>query len=69
MRKNKKSHRTARNLNLPSWLKLRMDDSLKTQAKWMMERATDVNAGSMSIAVELKHRPWKVILMVKRSDI
>lgn len=55
-----------RNLYLPSWLKLRMDDNLKTQADWMIERATNVNADSMSIAVHLKHRPWDVILTVKR---
>lgn len=55
-----------RNLYLPSWLKLRMNDDLKTQADWMIEQATNANADSMSIAVHIKHRPWDVILTVKR---
>jgi len=66
MRKKKQLHRTAWNLYLTSWLKLRMNDDLKTQADWMVEQATSVNADSMSIAVHLKYRPWDVVLTVKR---
>ena len=64
--KRRKYQRKVKNLYLPSWLKLRMNDSLKTQADWMIERATNVNADSMSIAVHLKYRPWDVIVTVKR---
>ncbi len=54
------------NIYLPWWVKLRMDDSLKTQADWMIERATRVNADSMSISVNQKYRPWSVKVTVKR---
>lgn len=64
--KRRKDLRPVRNILLPSWLKLRMNDGLKTQADWMIERATEVCADSMSIALHLKHRPWDVILTVKR---
>ena len=66
MRKKKQLHRTTRNITLPSWLKLRMDDNLKTQVDWMIERADRFNAGSMSIVAHRKNRPWDVILTVKR---
>lgn len=64
MRKKRKN--SVRNINLPSYLKLRMNDDLKTQAEWMIERATNVNAEIMSITAHLKYRPWDVILTVKR---
>lgn len=66
MKRRKKDYRQVRNLSLPSWLKLRMNDVLKTQADWMIEQAAGINADSMSIALRLKHRPWNVILTVKR---
>ena len=64
----KKRKNGVRNPYLPSWLRLRMNDSLKTQADWMIEKAANVNADSMSIVVYLKHRPWDVILTVKRRN-
>lgn len=67
MRKMRKKRKNCfRNIYLPSWLKLRMNDSLKTQAGWLTEQATSINADSMSLALHLKHRPWDVILTVKR---
>ena len=64
--KRRKYQGKVRNLYLPSWLKLRMNDGLKTQTDWLIERATIVNADSLSIKMHLKHRPWDVILTVKR---
>lgn len=66
MKRRKKDYRQVRNLSLPSWLKLRMNDDLKTQAEWMIGKATGVNADSMSITALYQHRPWAVILTVKR---
>ena len=64
--KRRKNQRTARNLHLPSWLKLRTDDGLKNQAKWMIGNAEKVNADGVSIGFAFKHRPWNVILTVIR---
>lgn len=64
MRKKRKN--TARNLSLPMWLKLRMDDSLFGQVKWMIDSAEKCNADSVRINLWLKHRPWIVTLGVKR---
>ncbi len=66
MKRRKKDYRQVRNLSLPSWLKLRMNDDLKTQDDWMVRQATGVNADSMSITAHFKHRPYDVILTVKR---
>lgn len=67
MRKRKKPvRRIEGNIYLPSWLKLRMNDSLKTQVDWMIERATRVNAVSMTISAIPKYRPWNVKVTVER---
>lgn len=64
MRKKRKN--TARNLSLPMWLKLRMDDSFFSQVKWMIDSAEVVNAESMRVRLGLKRRPWIAMLEVKR---
>lgn len=64
MRKKRKNG--VRNLYLPSWLKLRMNDDLKTQADWMISQGESCNAGSVKIKLHLKSRPWNVILSVER---
>ena len=64
--KRRKYQRPVRNIFLPGWLKLRADDGMKNQANWMMDSAEEVNADSVSIRLGLKHRPWDVILTVKR---
>lgn len=66
MKKNRKDKRRPRNLSLPMWLKLRMDDSLFGQVKWMIDKAEGCNAGSMRVRLVLKRRPWIATLEVKR---
>ena len=64
MRKKRKN--TARNLSLPMWLKLRVDDSFFGQVKWMIDSAEVVNAGSVRLRLGLKRMPWTATLEVKR---
>lgn len=66
MKKNRKDKRRFRNLSLPMWLKLRMDDSFFGQVKWMIDRAEVVNAGSVRLKLGLKRMPWTATLEVKR---
>ena len=66
MRKKRIVRRTTRNLSLPEWLKLRMNDELKSQVEWMIDGAEKFNADMVSQSVVFKHRPWKVTLQVKR---
>lgn len=66
MRKKRQVRRTTRNLNLPVWLKLRMNDELKSQVEWMINGAEKCNADMVSQSVVFKHRPWEVTLQVKR---
>lgn len=66
MRKKVQQRRTTRNLILPVWLKLRMNDELKNQVEWMINGAEKLNADMVSQSVVFKHRPWKVTLQVKR---
>ena len=68
MRKKRQVRRTKRNLNLPVWLKLRMNDELKNQVMWTIDGAEKCNACLASLSVVLKHRnrPWKVTLQVMR---
>lgn len=66
MKKKRQFRRTTRNLNLPVWLKLRMNDELKSQVEWMINGAEKCNADMVSQSVVFKHRPWKVTLQVKR---
>ena len=66
MRKKRIVRRTTRNLSLPEWLKLRMNDELKSQVEWMINGAEKCNADMVSQSVVFKHRPWKVTLQVKR---
>lgn len=66
MRKKRQQRRTTRNLILPVWLKLRMNDELKNQVEWMINGAENLNADMVSQSVVFKHRPWKVTLTVKR---
>lgn len=64
MRKKRKN--TARNLNLPMWLKLRMDDSFFGQVKWMIDSAEECNADSVRVRLVLKRTTWIATLKVKR---
>lgn len=66
MRKKKQLRRIARNLYLPSWLKLRINPDLKGQADWLIEQGELTGASSIALRLHLKHRPWNVILTVKR---
>lgn len=66
MRKKRQQCRTTRNLSLPMWLKLRMNDELKNQVDWMINGAVKCNADMVCQSVVFKHRPWKVTLQVKR---
>ena len=66
MRKKRKQRIISRNLSLPVWLKLRMNEELKSQVEWMINGAEKCNADMVSQSVVFKHRPWKVTLQVKR---
>ena len=66
MRKKRIVRRTTRNLSLPEWLKLRMNEELKSQVEWMINGAEKCNADMVSQSVVFKNRPWKVTLHVKR---
>lgn len=66
MRKKRQQRSVWRNLCLPVWLKLRMNDELKNQVEWMINGAEKCNADMVSLSVVFKHRPWKVTLQVKR---
>lgn len=66
MKKNRKDKRRFRNLSLPMWLKLRMDDSFFGQVKWMIDSAEEYNAASMRLRLVLKRMPWIATLEVKR---
>ena len=68
MKKNRKDKRRFRNLSLPMWLKLRMDDSFFGQVKWMIDSAEECNAGSVRVRLVLKRTPWIATLEVKRHD-
>ena len=68
MKRRKRNRGKARNLSLPMWLKLRMDDSLFGQVKWMIDNAEECNAGSVRVRLVLKRRPWIATLEVKRHD-
>ena len=68
MKRRKRNRGKARNLSLPMWLKLRMDDSLFGQVKWMIDSAEECNAGSVRVRLVLKRRPWIATLEVKRHD-
>ena len=65
MKKNRKDKRRFRNLSLPMWLKLRMDDSFFGQVKWMIDSAEEYNAASMRLRLVLKRMPWIATLEVK----
>lgn len=67
MRKKRKN--TARNLSLPMWLKLRMDDSFFGQVKWMIDSAEECNADRMRVRLVLKRTPWIATLEVKRHGL
>jgi len=66
MRKKRKDKRRSRNLSLPMWLKLRMDDSFFGQVKWMIDSAEECNASSVKLRLVLKRTPWIATLEVKR---
>lgn len=66
MKRSKRNRGKARNLSLPMWLKLRMDDSLFGQVKWMIDSAEECNADSVRVGLVLKRRPWVATLEVKR---
>lgn len=66
MRKKRKDKRQFRNLSLPMWLKLRMDDSFFGRVKWMIDSAEKFNADSARVRLELKRTPWVATLEVKR---
>lgn len=66
MRKKRQQRSVCRNLCLPVWLKLRMNDELKNQVEWMINGAEKLNADMVSQSVVLKHLPWEVTLQVKR---
>ena len=68
MKRRKRNRGKARNLSLPMWLKLRMDDSLFGQVKWMIDSAEECNVGSVRVGLVLKRRPWIATLEVKRHD-
>lgn len=68
MKKNRKDKRRSRNLSLPMWLKLRMDDSFFGSVKWMIDSAEECNAESMRMRLGLKRMPWTATLEVKRHD-
>lgn len=63
-RKIRRKRRTI-NINLPSWLKLRMNDSLKNTIDWMKEEATQANAQSLSLAARMRGA-WKFTVKVER---
>lgn len=65
MKRRKRNRGKARNLSLPMWLKLRMDDSFFGQVKWMIDSAEECNADSVRVRIGLKRRPWDVTLEVK----
>lgn len=62
----KKRKKTGRNLSLPMWLKLRMDDSFFGQVMWMIDNAEECNASSVRVRLGLKRTPWIATLEVKR---
>ena len=64
MRKKRKN--TARNLSLPMWLKLRMNDSFFGSVKWMIDSAEKCNSKGMKVRLKLKRTPWIAILEGKR---
>lgn len=64
MRKKRKYRRTTRDLSLPMWLKLRMNNELKNQVEWMMIWAEKCNADMVSQSVTISR--WKITLEVKR---
>lgn len=66
MKRRKRNRGKARNLSLPMWLKLRMDDSFFGQVKWMIDNAEECNADRMRVRLVLKRRPWIATLEVKR---
>ena len=63
-RKIRRKRRTI-NINLPSWLKLRMDDSLKNTIDWMKEEVTLANAQSLSLKARMRGA-WKFTIKVER---
>ena len=67
MRKKRKN--TARNLSLPMWLKLRMDDSFFGQVKWMIDSAEECNADSVRVRLAFKRTTWIATLEVKRHGL
>jgi len=68
MKRRKRNRGKARNLSLPMWLKLRMDDSFFGQVKWMIDSAEECNADSVRVRLVLKRTPWIATLEVKRHD-
>lgn len=66
MKRRKRNRDKARNLSLPMWLKLRMDDSFFGQVKWMIDSTEECNADRMRVRLVLKRRPWIATLEVKR---
>ena len=66
MRKKRQQRSIQRNLYLPVWLKLRMNNELKDQVDWMINWAEKCNADMVSQSVLLNKRSWKVTLQVKR---
>ena len=66
MKRSKRNRGKARNLSLPMWLKLRMDDSFFGQGKWMIDSAEECNADTMRVRLVLKRAPWVATLEVKR---
>ena len=66
MKRSKRNRGKARNLSLPMWLKLRMDDSFFGQVKWMIDNAEKCNADSVRVRLVLKRMPWIATLEVKR---
>lgn len=63
-RKIRRKRRTI-NINLPSWLKLRMSDSLKNSIDWMKEEVTLANAQSLSLEARMRGA-WKFTIKVER---
>jgi len=66
MKRSKRNRGKARNLSLPMWLKLRMDDSFFGQVKWMIDSAEKCNADTTRVRLGLKRMPWIATLEVKR---
>lgn len=62
----RKYQNKVRNLYLPSRLKRRMNPDRIGVTDWMIEEGELTGASSIAIKLHLEHRPWDVILTVKR---